>query len=106
LLTSDTTALLKAIARARLWYEQIVSGEIGSIPELAKQQGVTPRYIKKIFRCALLGPDGVEAILSGKWPPELTLDGLVHGLPSEWSEQRTGLLPASTQVSMTVHRIK
>jgi site-specific DNA recombinase len=96
LLNNSTTALLKAVARARLWYEQIVSGEVGTIPELAQQHGVTPRYVKKILRCALLSPDGVESILAGKCSPGLSLETLVNVLPPEWSRQRKCLLPASS----------
>jgi len=94
MLTTSTTALLKGVARARLWYEQLVSGEIGSIPELAKKNGITPRYVKNILRGAMLGPEGVEAILSGKCSPELTLNGLVNELPLEWGRQKE-LMPVS-----------
>jgi site-specific DNA recombinase len=93
LLNHSTTSLLKAISRARLWYEQIVSGDVGSIPELAQRHSVTPRYVKKIFRCALLGPDVVEAILAGKCSPDLTLDSLTNKLYLEWFRQRKSLLP-------------
>jgi hypothetical protein len=87
--TSSTAALVKAIARARNWYEEIVSGKIGSIPELAAQAGVTPNYVNRIFRCALLAPDLVEAILSQRHSPSLTLDKLVTRLPLEWMRQQS-----------------
>jgi site-specific DNA recombinase len=85
--TSIAYALLKGIARARKWYEQIVSGEVGGIPKLAKKEGVTPRYVRKILPCMLLGPQGVECILAGKCSPDLTLDRLVNKLPLEWDRQ-------------------
>jgi len=85
---------LKGIARARVWHEQLVSGETGSIPELAKKNGITPRYVKNILRGAMLRPDGVEALLAGKCSPELTLNGLVNELPLEWDRQKE-LMPVS-----------
>ena len=75
-LATRTYALLKGIAGARTWFEQIVAGELGSIPELAKREGVTPRYVRRIMPCAMLGPQGVEAILGGKCSPDLTLDSV------------------------------
>ncbi len=35
-------AVLKAIARARTWYEQLTTGKTGSIAKLAAKYGVTP----------------------------------------------------------------
>ena len=87
LLATSTTTFLKAIARARLWYEQMVAGEFGSIPELAAANGVTPRYVKKILRCALLCPEGVEAVLAGKCPLNLNMQSLTDDLPSVWCQQ-------------------
>jgi hypothetical protein len=86
-LTHHTQGLLKGIARARVWYEQISSGEFSSVPELAKKEGVTPRYVRKIMPCAMLGPQGVEAILAGKCSPGLTLNRLVNELQVEWDRQ-------------------
>ena len=53
---TSTLAILKAIARARMLYHQIASGEAISVPDLANQHGVTPRYVNRIFRFASLGP--------------------------------------------------
>jgi hypothetical protein len=95
MLTTSTTALLKGVARARLWYEQLVSGDIGSIPELAKKNGITPRYVKNILRAAMLGPNGIEELLAGRCSPELSLNGLVCELPTSWVSQPAVLLGSS-----------
>jgi hypothetical protein len=55
--------------------------------ELAKKEGVTPRYVRKSLPCALLGPQGVEAILDGKCSPYLSLDRLANELSVEWDRQ-------------------
>ena len=46
-ITTDASrqAILKAIARARLWYEQITTGQARSICELAGLHGISPRFI-------------------------------------------------------------
>lgn len=79
--------LLKAVARARNWYEKLVSGEVDSPRTIAKRSGLGPRYVARIFQCAFLAPDIVEAILEGRQPPELTLERLRHPLPVSWDEQ-------------------
>ncbi|MGC2161295.1 MAG: recombinase family protein, partial [Silvibacterium sp.] len=85
--SESAAAMIKAIARARLWYDEIVAGEVGCIPELARRHKVSPRYVKKILPCALLGPRSVDAILKMKTRPQLTLDYLLNQLPIRWDQQ-------------------
>lgn len=86
--SNSTTALVKGIARARHWYEQVVSGKAGSIADLAKQARVTSHYVRRIFSCALLAPDLIEIVLNQRHSPDLTLEKLVTRLPLEWERQR------------------
>ena len=92
-------ALIKAVARAHVWYERLLSGEATSLRAIAREHGVTPRYVGRILRCAFLAPDLVEAILHGRQPPELTLAGLCHSLPLDWAEQRKEIGQVRTQGS-------
>jgi hypothetical protein len=91
-LPTSVTAILKAIARARLWYQQIVSGEATSLRDIAKKHGFTPRYVKRIFPLASLGPDAISAIMNNKHNPHLSLDSLVSQILMAWHKQRA-LLP-------------
>ena len=50
-------SLVKALARARRWYERIVAGEIGTVGELAQKTGLPLTYVKRILEWALLPPD-------------------------------------------------
>ena len=98
--TATTNAvLIKAVARAYTWYERLLSGEATSLRAIAREHGVTPRYVGRILRCAFLAPDLVEAILHGRQPPELTLAGLCHSLPLDWAEQRKEIGQVRTQGS-------
>ena len=81
-------SLVKAIARARDWYERIIRGELRYPRSIAKLIGLDERYVRRIFRCAFLAPDIVDAILEGRQPPSLTVNDLVSGLPSDWVTQR------------------
>jgi site-specific DNA recombinase len=80
--------LIKAVARGYAWYERLVSGEVVSLRAIAQGLRVTERYVSRIFRCAFLAPDIVEAILEGRQPPNLTVEKLRLGAAFLWTEQR------------------
>jgi hypothetical protein len=65
---------------------------------LARDAGLTERYVGKVFRCAFLAPDIVEAILAGRQPHELNFDKLCQKIPVSWVQQREqlGFSAAST----------
>ena len=65
---------------------------------LARDAGLTERYVGKVFRCAFLAPDIVEAILAGRQPHDLNFHKLCHDIPLSWVEQREqlGFSPART----------
>jgi len=83
--------LIRAVACARRWHTDVLSGTFESQPRLAKELGVSARYLRKVLPCAFLAPDIVEMILEGRQPPELTLASLVHKLPTDWEAQRRKL---------------
>jgi ParB-like chromosome segregation protein Spo0J len=90
--------LIKAIARAHGWYEKVVQGKAFDMRSLARDAGLTERYVGKVFRCAFLAPDIVEAILAGRQPHDLNFDKLCQN-PLSWVEQREqlGFSPANTR---------
>ncbi len=90
--------LIKALARAHGWYEKVVQGKAFDMRSLARDAGLTERYVGKVFRCAFLAPDIVEAILAGRQPHDLNFDKLCQNLPLSWVEQREqlGFSPANT----------
>lgn len=55
---------------------------------LAKQEGVTQRYIAHIIKLAFLAPDIMDAIFKGNIPEQISLGLLKHELPSDWKLQR------------------
>ena len=82
-------ALIKAIARGRAWFEELASGRARSLQELAKRDGITRRYIRRLVGLAFLSPQLVEAIQQGRQPVELTATRLTElDLPLDWTEQR------------------
>jgi hypothetical protein len=61
-------ALIKAIARGRLWFEELATGRARSLQELATREGMTRRYIRRLVSLAFLSPQLVDAILQGCHP--------------------------------------
>jgi len=81
-------ALIKAMARGRAWFEELATGRARSLQELAKRDGITRRYIRRLVGLAFLSPQLVEAILQGRQPVELTATRLTElDLPLDWTEQ-------------------
>ena len=85
--TEQRVALIKAIARARSWYDRIVTGEIHSFRQLAVETGLSVRYVSRIIRCASASPALTEAILRGEQPSDLTVERLMQ-VPLSWDQQR------------------
>ena len=82
-------ALIKAIARGRAWFEELVSGRARSLQELAKRDGISRRYIRRLIGLAFLSPELIEAILQGRQPVALTATRLTElDLPLDWTEQQ------------------
>ena len=80
-------ALIKAIARGRAWFEELATGRVRSLQDLAKRDGISRRYIRRLVDLAL-GPELVEAILQGRQPVALTATRLTElDLPLDWTEQ-------------------
>jgi hypothetical protein len=81
-------ALIKALARARLWQRMLDEGRYATIGELAKGEKVAVAYLSRVLRLNLLAPDITEAILDGTQPRTLQLEQLLKAWPLEWQEQR------------------
>ena len=85
-------SLIRAVARAHDWYEQIISGQVGTTEELARKLGVSSAYVQRNIACATLSPKVIEAIVTGRQRPHLTLVELLGQLSTNWQEQERELL--------------
>ena len=81
--------LLKAVARARIWSDDLLSGRVRSVDELAQREGIDSRSVRRLIRLGTLSPRIVEAIVEGRQPSDLTVIGLTRriDLPLLWSAQ-------------------
>jgi hypothetical protein len=87
-------ALLKALGRARRWFDQLASGRATSLAAIAAQEGISVRYAGRLIRLAFLTPPIVEMVAQGRQPAELTAEMLTRRTASRLSGQsRDGCCP-------------
>jgi len=87
-------ALLKAIARARCWFEEIAFGRVQSLVEIARREGLPKRYVTRLARLAFVSPAVAEAVAAGRASAVINLQMLMDGrqpLPLDWKDQQLTL---------------
>ena len=85
----DTTAtpLQLALARGHRWLAMLESGEVKSMKEIARREGVDDSYMSRMVNLTTLAPDIVAAIQDETLPPEVKLFELAAGTAVLWGEQ-------------------
>jgi hypothetical protein len=84
--------LIKAIVRAHRWRDMLESGRYATVRDLAKAEAINESYLGRVLRLTLLSPSIIEAILEGRQPPTLELEGLLKQFPVEWDQQLETLI--------------
>ena len=82
----DTT-LVKALARAFRWRKLLETGVYATVQDIATAEKINPSYVSRVLRLTLLAPNIVEAILEGRQATDITLAGLMKGVPVMWNDQ-------------------
>jgi site-specific DNA recombinase len=80
-------ALLTAIAKARGWVDDLVTGVAASFAEIAKREGKVERHIRLLAPLAFVSPRIISALIRGAVPSGLTVTQTARGLPESWSKQ-------------------
>jgi site-specific DNA recombinase len=57
--------VVKAVARARWWFEQLVTGRANSMAEIAARENITDNYVSNLIHLAWLPPRQIDLILEG-----------------------------------------
>ncbi len=81
--------LIRAIARAHRWMNDLVEGNHGSIVDLAAAYATSANYVAKHLQLACLSPTLTQSILDGRQPVELTTWDLLNRIeiPLDWTDQ-------------------
>jgi site-specific DNA recombinase len=93
---AEVPSLIRAIARAHTWVDQIVRGEALNQRAIAASIGANERYVSKILPLAFLAPDITEMILEGRQPDGLSISDCGN-MPMLWNEHRKALGCAGTK---------
>jgi site-specific DNA recombinase len=78
--------LVSAIGRGRRWLDEIVSGSVTDIKQIATRQKCSVRQVNMTISLAFLAPDLVRAAVEGRLPRGIGVERL-RDAPPEWSQQ-------------------
>jgi site-specific DNA recombinase len=78
--------LVSAIARGRRWLDEIVSGSVTDVQQIAARQKCSVRQVNMTISLAFLAPDLVRAAVEGRLPRGIGVERL-RDAPTEWSRQ-------------------
>jgi len=85
---STPTPMQLALARGHRWLAMLESGEVTSLREVAKREGIDNSYVSRMLNLTTLAPDIVAAILDDVVPNHLTLFEIAVDPPALWEAQR------------------
>ncbi|MCR9093122.1 MAG: recombinase family protein [bacterium] len=91
--TDVDPALLRAIARAHRWFQELSDGRVRSLEEVGEKEGISARFVGALMPLAFLCPDAVSSVSAGEQPVDLTTESLIRRteISLSWSEQRRSL---------------
>ena len=69
--------ILRAIGRAWSWRRILESGQVSTIHEIARAEGVTDRYISRMMRLAYLSPEILERLVVKKEVLDISIRNLI-----------------------------
>jgi site-specific DNA recombinase len=78
--------LASAIARGRRWLDEVVSGAVTDIQQIATRQKCSLRQVNMTISLAFLAPDLVKAAVEGCLPRGIGVERL-RDAPAEWRRQ-------------------
>jgi site-specific DNA recombinase len=82
--------VVKAIARASVWFEQLSMGKSQSMAEIAVRENITDNYVSNLIHLAWLSPDLVGRVLDGESEATALARGamLTRKSDSVWRQSR------------------
>jgi hypothetical protein len=95
-LTPNDPELLRALVQAEDWRRILAKNDALTTENLAIKNCLEPEYVRRRLFLTLLSPRVKEAIITGKLPPQWTLQDFTRKKPAvSWKEQEATYLAAS-----------
>lgn len=79
--------LLRAIGRAWDWRRRLERGHVNTIADLAREEGISDRYVSRVIRLAWLAPSVLERLVLRREPTVLSIFDLCGVAERPWVEQ-------------------
>jgi hypothetical protein len=79
-------ALIRSIARGRDWLDQIVSGKVEGVEQIAARHKCSIRHVNMTISMAFIAPTLIKAAVEGRLPRGIGVAAL-RDAPAEWSLQ-------------------
>jgi len=79
--------LLRAIGRAWDWRRRLERGDVNTIADLARAEGISDRYVSRVIRLAWLSPSVLERLVLRREPTVLSIFDLCGIAEMPWAEQ-------------------
>ncbi len=79
--------LLRAIGRAWDWRRRLERGDVNTIADLAREEGISDRYVSRVIRLAWLSPSVLERLVLRREPTVLSIFDLCGVAELPWVEQ-------------------
>lgn len=79
--------LLRAIGRAWDWRHRLERGDVTTIADLVREEGISDRYVSRVIRLAWLAPSVLERLVLRREPTVLSIFNLCGVAELPWVEQ-------------------
>ena len=79
--------LLRAVGRAWDWRRRLERGDVTTIADLARKEGISDRYVSRVIRLAWLSPSVLERLVLRREPTVLSIFDLCGVAELPWAEQ-------------------
>ena len=79
--------LLRAIGRAWDWRRRLERGDVNTIADLARAEGISDRYVSRVIRLAWLAPSVLERLVLRREPTVLSIFDLCGVAELPWVDQ-------------------
>jgi hypothetical protein len=90
---SSVKALQRALLKALIWNQELITGERSSPSEIAKRENVTNRHVTHLLKLSFLSPEIIRLIMDGKMPASFNLEALkTLDIVDNWGIQKKMLI--------------
>lgn len=81
---SKRRRLLLGIAKARAWYDDLATGRVGSVREIATRENTTHRHVRQMLLLAFVPPEIIADAIGDRLPSSIGISQLIKRPQLSW----------------------